>query len=243
MRYHLNIRRGEGSGASRWQRFASPCAAEDSVARALEELDQRELLQDETGAEAERGAWDCACLEKKCGACAMVVSGRPALACAVSLGAAADSSGEITLEPLRKFPRIRDLQVDRGACFAALQEMELWLEEEADLTNRERRELHYRAAGCLMCGLCLEVCPHFSVGGPFVGAMGAAAAFRVYDQSAEGGHRARVGRAYGRRFFSGCTKSLACETICPAKVPVEKLLVKTNAAAVWHRKQQWEKEE
>ena len=173
----------------------------------------------------------------------MVVSGRPALACAVSLGAAADSSGEITLEPLRKFPRIRDLQVDRGACFAALQEMELWLEEEADLTNRERRELHYRAAGCLMCGLCLEVCPHFSVGGPFVGAMGAAAAFRVYDQSAEGGHRARVGRAYGRRFFSGCTKSLACQTICPAKVPVEKLLVKTNAAAVWHRKQQWEKEE
>ncbi len=117
MRYHLNIRRGEGSGASRWQRFASPCAAEDSVARALEELDQRELLQDETGAEAERVAWDCACLEKKCGACAMVVSGRPALACAVSLGAAADSSGEITLEPLRKFPRIRDLQVDRGACF------------------------------------------------------------------------------------------------------------------------------
>ena len=240
MRYHLNIRRGEGSGASRWQRFASPCAAEDSVARALEELDQRELLQDETGAEAERVAWDCACLEKKCGACAMVVSGRPALACAVSLGAAADSSGEITLEPLRKFPRIRDLQVDRGACFAALQEMELWLEEEADLTSRER---HYRAAGCLMCGLCLEVCPHFSVGGPFVGAMGAAAAFRVYDQSAEGGHRARVGRAYGRRFFSGCTKSLACQTICPAKVPVEKLLVKTNAAAVWHRKQQWEKEE
>lgn len=59
-------------------------------------------------------------------------------------GAAADSSGEITLEPLRKFPRIRDLQVDRGACFAALQEMELWLEEEADLTNRARRELHYR---------------------------------------------------------------------------------------------------
>ncbi len=139
--------------------------------------------------------------EKKCGACAMVVSGRPALACAVSLGAAADSSGEITLEPLRKFPRIRDLQVDRGACFAALQEMELWLEEEADLTNRARRELHYRAAGCLMCGLCLEVCPHFSVGGPFVGAMGAAAAFRVYDQSAEGGHRARgapMGGAFQR---------------------------------------------
>ena len=26
MRYHLNIRRGEGSGASRWQRFASPAA-------------------------------------------------------------------------------------------------------------------------------------------------------------------------------------------------------------------------
>ena len=242
MSYHLNIRRGEGGGASRWQRFESPCAAEDSVAHALEELGQREFLQDETGEVAERIAWDCACLEKKCGACAMVISGRPALACAVSLGAAANPAGEITLEPLRKFPRIRDLHVDRDACFTALQEMELWLEEEADLTNRARRELHYRAAGCLMCGLCLEVCPHFSAGRSFVGAMGVAAAFRVYDQSTEGSHRASVGQAYRRRFFSGCTKSLACQDICPAKVPVEKLLVKINAAAVWHRKQQWEKE-
>ena len=70
MSYHLNIRRGEGGGASRWQRFESPCAAEDSVAHALEELGQREFLQDETGEVAERIAWDCACLEKKCGACA-----------------------------------------------------------------------------------------------------------------------------------------------------------------------------
>ena len=60
----LDLLAAPASGASRWQRLASPCAAEDSVARALEELDQRELLQDDTGAEAERVVWDSACQEK-----------------------------------------------------------------------------------------------------------------------------------------------------------------------------------
>ena len=116
MRYHLNIRRGEGSGAKPVAALCKPLCRGGLCGAGAGRTGSAGALQDETGAEAERVAWDCACLEKKCGACAMVVSGRPALACAVSLGAAADSSGEITLEPLRKFPRIRDLQVDRGAC-------------------------------------------------------------------------------------------------------------------------------
>ena len=35
--------------------------------------------------------------------------------------------------------------------------------------------------------------------------------------------------------FNGCSKSLSCQEICPVKIPVERLLVKTNAVAIWNR--------
>ena len=234
MAYRLKILRGEG-GERFWQTFDSPCASDDSVARALEELNERAHLTDSAGRAAAPIAWECACLEKKCGACAMVISGRPALACATRLEAAADRTGCVTLEPLKKFPRLRDLRVDRGGMTDALREMELWLENDAELTEEARRSLHYRAASCLMCGLCLEVCPSFSPGGDFAGAAAAAAAYRAFEPSAPGEHREHLRGQYRRRVFNGCAKSLACQDICPAQVPVEQLLVKTNAAAIWRR--------
>lgn len=235
MKYFLKILRGTGAGESRWQRFSVEDSGGSSVAHALDTLNARPVLRDCSGAAAEPVAWDCACLEKKCGACAMRISAHPALACAVSLDAAADAEGEITLEPLRKFPRIRDLRVDRSGMFDALRDMELWLETHADLAGDRQREMHYRAASCLMCGLCLEVCPNFDTGSRFAGAMGALASFRALDLSGPGAHRGTMRRQYLRRFFNTCAKSLSCQEICPMKIPVEQLLVRTNAAAVWHR--------
>ena len=237
MTYRLKIRRGRGGGESFWQSFDTPCAGRDTVAAALEELNARPALTDCTGAAARPVVWERACLEKKCGACAMVIGGAPALACATALEDAADKSGTVTLAPLTKFPRIEDLQVDRAGMFRALEDMALWLEQDADFTDERRRALHYKAAGCLQCGLCLEVCPNFDGRGAFAGAAAAAAAFRVLDENETGEHAAAVEKAYERRVFAGCAKSLACQRICPAGVPVERLLVKSNAAAVWHRKE------
>ena len=59
----------------------------------------------------------------------------------------------------------------------------------------------------------------------------------MLDANETGEHAAAVEKAYERRVFAGCAKSLACQRICPAGVPVERLLVKSNAAAVWHRKE------
>ena len=66
-------------------------------------------------------------------------------------------------------------------------------------------------------------------------AAAAAAAYRAFEPSAPGEHREHLRGQYRRRVFAGCAKSLACQDICPAQVPVEQLLVKTNAAAIWRR--------
>ena len=134
MTYHLKIRRFDGAAAW-WQTFALECGGDTTIARALELLNSRGVLTDCEGNRAEPIAWDCACLEKKCGACAMVIGGKPRLACAVRLEDAADAAGWVTLEPLKKFPCVRDLQTARERLFDTLTEMELWLE--ADASDRK----------------------------------------------------------------------------------------------------------
>ena len=70
----------------------------------------------------------------------------------------------ITLEPLSKFPLVRDLIVDRSILFENLKKLNLWLESEAYM-NPWTHEPRYQSARCLMCGCCLEVCPNFSANG------------------------------------------------------------------------------
>mgnify|MGYP002237783630 CR=1 FL=1 len=99
---------------------------------------------------------------RKCGACAMLINERPRLACSTFLHTLKGST--ITLEPLRKFPLVRDLIIDRSILFENLKKLNLWLESEAYM-NPWTHEPRYQSARCLMCGCCLEVCPNFSANG------------------------------------------------------------------------------
>ena len=70
--------------------------------------------------------WEHSCLQKRCGACAMVINAKPRLACDTRL---AEFVGErVTIEPLRKFPVIEDLLVDRSSMMEKLKELSVWLE-------------------------------------------------------------------------------------------------------------------
>ena len=60
------------------------------------------------------------CLQKRCGACAMVINDRPALACDTYIR---NVKGEpIMIAPLKKFPVIRDLLTDRTPVTEKLKE-------------------------------------------------------------------------------------------------------------------------
>lgn len=171
--------------------------------------------------------WECSCLQKKCGACAMVINSLPRLACDTRL---ADCKGKITIEPLRKFPVIEDLIVDRSAMLGQLRDMQLWLEENAPLDEKSCGTA-YEASRCLQCGCCLEVCPNFAVGLPFFGMSAAVPASRIIAES----RKKEFLRQYKKHVYEGCGKSLACRNICPAGIDIEGLLVSSNAAAIWKR--------
>ena len=176
--------------------------------------------------------WECSCLQKKCGACAMVINGRPALACDFFLRNA--KNHKITLEPLHKFPLIGDLKVDRSILMANLSTMKQWAASDSSYSGKGQ-ELAYQASGCLQCGCCLEVCPNVAIGEPFYGAAAFVPATRLLA-ALDASKQEEIRQEYRKHVYAGCGKSLACEKICPAGLEVGKLLANSNAAAVWRRK-------
>lgn len=233
MKYTIRIRRQNSRDAEAfWQAFELETEENMTVAAVLLELNRRSPLTDVSGSAADPIGWEYGCLVRKCGGCAMRINGIPRLACATFLQ---ELHGTVvTLEPLSKFPLVRDLIVDRSAVFEALRKARLWLESEAYMPSHTHAA-RYGSAKCLLCGCCLEVCPNFAVSGAFSGAVLPVNAFRILEEEQNTEHDRQVVDQYRKQYFEGCGKSLACHDICPAGVPVEELMVRSNAAAVWKR--------
>jgi succinate dehydrogenase / fumarate reductase iron-sulfur subunit len=63
------------------------------------------------------------CLEEVCGSCAMRINGRAAMACSSLIDRLEQP---IHLEPLSRFPVVRDLAVDRAVLFENLKQVKAW---------------------------------------------------------------------------------------------------------------------
>ncbi len=232
MRYLLDVFRGAPGEQPSRQVFAFETDdASATVATALTQINERTPLVDEAGNECEPIQWECSCLQRRCGACAMLIDGRPGLACDARLAECAGTT--IRLDPLAKFELVRDLVVDRAPIFEGLEEAGVWLEGEVGLPTR-RSSFAQEASRCLQCGCCLEVCPNFVARGPFRGASAMMAMTRLLAE-AEKDERKRIAKSYRWHFYGGCGKSLACRNICPAGLDVDALASRSNAAAVWGR--------
>ena len=202
------------------QTFSYNGNAAITVADWLTEINRTECKTD-------RIAWECGCLEKKCGACAMRINGIPRLACSVFLKNVT-KHGKILLEPLSKFPLIKDLIVDRSSMFEMLKSMRIWMQEKEDSSYAQDYDLQYQAGQCLQCGCCLEICPNFFAGGDFAGAAAMAEAYKAIEQNQPDDHRAEMTAAYRKQFFSGCGQSLSCCNICPMQLPLDEMQVRLN---------------
>jgi fumarate reductase iron-sulfur subunit len=95
--------------------------------------------------------FDFACRSAICGSCAMMVNGRPALACRTLT---ADLPESIHLYPLPVFQLVGDLSVDTGSWFRGMVERtEAWIHErlpfDPDAVEERMNEL---LRGGLRCG-------------------------------------------------------------------------------------------
>lgn len=231
MRYELAVkRRRNAADTPSWQHFYFETELKNAtVANALTFLNQQTEPTDTDGKKCDKIVWECSCLQKKCGACAMVINGRPQLACGAVL--AEQKTDVITVEPLRKFPVIADLMVDRDKMMDNLRTLQLWLNGEAQAAVK-KSDLLYEASGCLQCGCCLEVCPNFCTEGDFYGMAALVPASRLLEEMSREESRA-LRKNYSKNIYNGCGKSLACRNICPAGLDIDALMVNSNAALLW----------
>jgi fumarate reductase iron-sulfur subunit len=172
--------------------------------------------------------FDFVCRAGICGSCAMIIDGRPGLACRTltsKLGA------EITLAPLPVFELIGDLSVDTGKWMRAMSErLQSWLhmkEQEVDLSRLEERmepelaEKIYELDRCIECGCCVAGCGTARMREDFVGAVGLnkIARFRLdpRDTRTDDDFYELIGDDHG---VFGCMSLLACHDVCPKQLPL-----------------------
>ncbi|MDR0339613.1 MAG: fumarate reductase iron-sulfur subunit [Desulfovibrio sp.] len=175
--------------------------------------------------------FDFCCRAGICGSCAMVINGRPGLACQTQIKTMPD---KISLHPLPVYKLIGDLSVDTGIWFREMyQKTESWVHtsREVDPTKEEERmdnavaEEIYELERCIECGCCVAACGTARLRPDF---MGAAALNRVArfmidprDERSDEQYFEVIGADFG---IFGCMGLLGCEDVCPKNLPLQNQL-------------------
>src|SRR2546426_5103773 len=119
----LRVKRQDSPDANPyWQEFQIPYKPQHNVISALMEVRRNPMTCD--GTPTTPVVWEASCLEEVCGSCTMLVNGRVRQACTALID---KLEQPIVLEPMTKFPVIRDLMVDRSKMFEALKRIKGWI--------------------------------------------------------------------------------------------------------------------
>src|SRR5689334_1307242 len=108
------LRQASKDEDSHWETFEIPFREKLNVISALIEIQKNPTTAE--GQTVKPPAWEAACLEEVCGSCTMNINGGIRQACTALIEDVGEVKGdtyEVNLEPMKKFPLIRDLIVDR----------------------------------------------------------------------------------------------------------------------------------
>lgn len=133
----------------------------------------------------------------------------------------------ITLEPLTKFPLVRDLLVDRSRLFSDLKRTTCWVPIDGtyDLgrgpaVSKELQQERYVLSRCISCASCLEACPQYTPINHFVGAaiFSQVKLFNIHPTGkALKDQRLDVMMSEGG--IGDCSKAGNCVVVCPKEIP------------------------
>ena len=238
----IKIKRRERIDASQYsETFEIPYRRNLNVISVLMDIRRNPVTSVGTGTTPP--VWDMNCLEQVCGICTMVINGRVRQSCSALIDDILLESGgdTVELEPMSKFPNVRDLKVDRTKMFEHLKKVDAWIELDGthDLgagpkTDAETQQERYAYSRCMTCGCCLEACPQYHDDN-YLGPQ-AIAQVRLFNMHPTGktNRDKRLEALMGDDGIANCGNSQNCVQVCPMKLPLTRAIYETNREVTIH---------
>ena len=231
--FHLRIKRQDGpEQPAYWQTFEVPRKPQMNVISALQHVAANPVTTD--GTQTTVPAWDSGCLEEVCASCTMNVNGQVRQSCSALISELVGEDNTVVLEPMTKFPVIRDLFVDRQRMFDSLKQVKGWvpIDSTQDLgpgprESQENQAERYALSRCMTCGCCLEACPQFQKDNDFIGPQAIAQAL-YFNEHETGSHLKdeRLDALMEPGGITDCGNAQNCVKVCPKDVPLTEAIAK-----------------
>ena len=212
----LKVFRGESGGPTRFDEFDVP------VEEGMVVLDALHWIQG-NGAPDLAVRWNCKAA--KCGSCSAEVNGRPRLTCKTRLSDFEDGE-EITVEPMRTFPLIRDLVTDVSWNYEVNRSIQpftppadtpqsdwRWQQQDIERVQEFRK--------CIECFLCQDVCHvlrNHETESPFMGPRFLVRTAGLEMHPIDQADRRRYLKDTGNVGYCNITK--CCTEVCPEHIRI-----------------------
>lgn len=241
-RFTVRIKRQDDrSSRPRWEEFELTFRPGMNVIIVLMDIRDNPVTKD--GKKTTPVAWECSCLEEVCGACAMTINGRPRQACSTLVEAL---KKPVVIEPLTKFPLVRDLVVDRHSLFENFKKVRAWIPMELTSAgpgprmSQEEQQAAYPLSRCITCGCCLEACPQVNGASPFMGAAVLNQVTLLNSHPTGRMNRAeRMDAVRGKGGLGDCGNAQNCARVCPKEIPLVDSIARLNREAILDGLKRW----
>ena len=163
----------------------------------------------------------------------MVINGKPRQACSALID---KLEQPIRLEPMRTFPVVRDLVINRERMFNALKRVKAWIPIDGRMIWDQVRAWRKRSVNgrtslskCMTCGVCLEACPNVNDRNSFIGpaAISQVRLFNVHP-TGEMNKEERLEALMEDGGIEGCGNSQNCVRSCPKGIPLTTSIAAIN---------------
>jgi succinate dehydrogenase / fumarate reductase iron-sulfur subunit len=239
----LNIKRQDRpETAPYWQNFTIPYKPNMNITSCMQAIAVKP--QTTEGRNTSPVVYDAACLEEVCGSCTVVINGKARQACSALIDHIRSETGDgpITIQPMTKFPVVRDLAVDRTRMFENLKRIKGWIPVDGyykagagPRVDPKKQDELYALSRCMTCGCCLEACPQFTKDNNFVGAQ-VISQVQYFNQHPTGKVDAneRLETIMGEGGITDCGNAQNCVKVCPKEIPLTDSIGAVGRAATVH---------
>lgn len=224
-------RRNTPGESSYWEEFELPYVMNMNVISALMEIRRNPVNM--KGEKTTPVTWDMNCLEEVCGACSMVINGYARQSCTALVD---QLKHPIRLQPMKTFPVVRDLIVDRSSMFDTLKKLKVWIPidgtydlGEGPRMPERKRQWAYELSKCMTCGVCLEACPNVNDKTNYIGAA-PISQVRLMNAHPTGAMNKdeRLTLLMGPSGIQECGMAQNCVEVCPKGIPLTTSIASMN---------------